>query len=178
MESPERVYWYIAIGASIVFVLLTIASFFGGDSDVDVETQVGEAESPFHLFSLRNIINFLLGFGWTGVVFYGNIENQIILGLLAILVGALFVAVFFMTMRSFLKLTENNTFSLEQAVGKTGNVYLKIPPQKTGKGKVLISVKGSVRELEAVTEDESAIETGRTVEVVAVEGSALIVKRV
>lgn len=179
METAQSIYWYIAIGASLVFVLLTIVSFIGGgDTDVDADADVDSGESPFHIFSFRNIINFLLGFGWTGVVFYKSINNHILLTAIAIVVGAIFVFAFLLVVRSFFGLAENNTFKLEDTIGQTGDVYLKIPANKTGRGKVLISIKGSVRELEAVTMEENTITTGKTVKVVALDGTNLIVESI
>lgn len=45
-------------------------------------------DTPFHFFSFRNLINFLLGLGWTGVAFYESIDNPVILVIVAIIVGS------------------------------------------------------------------------------------------
>jgi hypothetical protein len=36
-------------------------------------------DMPFEIFTLRNLINFLLGFSWTGISFYDAIENKMLL---------------------------------------------------------------------------------------------------
>lgn len=177
MESLQAIYWYIACGSTFVFVILTAASFVGS-GDTDVETHVGDMENPLHLLSFRNIINFLMGFGWSGAAFYPVIDSKFLLGVVSFLVGALFVVLFLFVIKSFLRLSEDNTVRMEQMLGKMGSVYLKIPPMKQGKGKILISINGSVRELEAVTTGESWLQTGKNVKVIAIEGNTLVVSQV
>lgn len=188
MDSALRTYWYIAIASSAFFVLQTILSFTGGDSDsvdmdIDAETDssMGEAHSfsIFDLFSLRNIGAFLMGIGWTGVVLYSSIASKILLLVLSILVGCIFVALFFVTLKSMLKLAENNSFDINNCVNKLADVYLTIPSNKSGKGKVLISINGSVHELAAVTNEPEAIKNGKNVKVTGVyDNSVLIVESI
>lgn len=176
METLESIYWYIAIGASLVFLILTILSFVGGaDTDIDVDSDLGEMESPSHIISLRNIINFILGFGWTGVAFYNTISSPLLLVILSIVVGLIFVGIFLFISRSFMKLAENNSFNIDDTVGKVADVYLRIPPSRTGKGKVIVSVRGSIHELPAITAEDSIIESGKSVTIKSVEGNTLIV---
>ena len=178
MESLESVYWYIAIGASLIFIILSILSLSGGgDTDVhsDIDSSLGETESPSHILSLRNLINFTLGFGWSGVAFYHSISNHFWLGTLSVLVGLVFVVIFYFIYRSFIQMAENNTFNIDDTIGKTADVYLRIPPNKSGKGKVLISIKGSVRELDAITTENAIIESGKSVKIKSIEGSNLVV---
>ena len=78
-------------------------------------------------------------------------------------------------MRALLKLSEDNSFKIEDTIGKTADVYLSIPAAKTGKGKVFISVKGSTHELSAITNSVDEIKNGSLVKVVGIEGDILIV---
>lgn len=179
MDGTQQFYWYIAIGASVIFIIQTIMTFVGADADTGVDADfdgnLDGGESPFQLFSLRNLINFLLGFGWAGVSLYNVIENNILLAIVAFLVGALFIAFFFFIMRALLKLSEDNSFKIEDTIGKTADVYLSIPAAKTGKGKVFISVRGSTHELSAITNSVDEIKNGSLVKVVGIEGDILIV---
>ena len=47
------------------------------------------------------LINFLLGFSWTGISFYQSIENKTILIGISVLVGILFVGVSFINQTNF-----------------------------------------------------------------------------
>lgn len=179
MDGTQQFYWYIAIGASVIFIIQTIMTFVGADADTGVDADfdgnLDGGDSPFQLFSLRNLINFLLGFGWAGVSLYNVIENNVLLAIVAFLVGALFIAFFFFIMRALLKLSEDNSFKIEDTIGKTADVYLSIPAAKTGKGKVFISVRGSTHELSAITNSVDEIKNGSLVKVVGIEGDILIV---
>lgn len=179
MDGTQQFYWYIAIGASVIFIIQTIMTFVGADADTGVDADfdgnLDGGDSPFQLFSLRNLINFLLGFGWAGVSLYNVIENNILLAIVAFLVGVLFIAFFFFIMRALLKLSEDNSFKIEDTIGKIADVYLSIPAAKTGKGKVFISVRGSTHELSAITNSVDEIKNGSLVKVVGIEGDILIV---
>ena len=179
MDGTQQFYWYIAIGASVIFIIQTIMTFVGADADTGVDADfdgnLDGGDSPFQLFSLRNLINFLLGFGWAGVSLYNVIESNVLLAIVAFLVGVLFIAFFFFIMRALLKLSEDNSFKIEDTIGKTADVYLSIPASKTGKGKVFISVRGSTHELSVITNSVDEIKNGSLVKVVGIEGDILIV---
>ncbi len=178
MEPPLRALWYIALPTSLIFLLQTILTFIGSDSgdgiNADFDGNLEGAEAPFQLFTLRNLINFLLGFSWTGITFYHSIGNYTLLILLATVVGLGFVWLFFAIIRQITKLAEDNTFRLEHTLQKSGTVYLSIPAQKQGTGKISISIKGSQKELSAISLSER-IETGAAIKVVGIEGGNLLI---
>lgn len=178
-EPLLRTFWYIAIPVTIIFIIQTVLTFVGGDSmdgvDADFDGDLSDGHAPFQLFSLRNLINFLLGYGWAGIAFYNTIENKTLLILLAVVIGILFIAIFFFTIRIFLKLAEDNSFKMEQALHKTADVYLTIPPTRAGKGKILISVGGSMRELDAMTDEKEPIASQSTVKIVKVENNNILI---
>jgi membrane-bound ClpP family serine protease len=177
-DSLLKAFWYIALPVSLFFGLQTILTFVGlSDGETDMDSDTGDTDLPFEIFTLRNLINFLLGFSWTGISFYDAIENKMVLIAIAIIVGLLFVGIFFLLIKQILKLSENNNFKIENTVDKTAEVYLSIPSEKTGKGKVLISVNGAFHELDAMTKSAEAIPTNSAVKVIAVENNILIVEK-
>lgn len=182
LDSLHQTFWYIAIPVSVIFIIQTILTFLGGDAtdglEADFDGDLDGGDTPFQLFSLRNLINFLIGFSWTGVLFYDKIENKTILVLLAVTIGSVFLFLFFLLIRQIMKLSEDNTFRIENTIGKVGNVYLTIPEGKSGKGKVQVSVNGTTHELDAITESES-VPSGNMVRIIAVEsGNLLIVEKI
>lgn len=76
-----------------------------------------------------------------------------------------------------INLQSNGVMDIKSAIGKTGEVYLTIPPNKTAVGKVQIIVNNSYKTLDALTEDDDEIKTGAIIEVVDVVGDTLIVAR-
>lgn len=178
LDSLLRTFWYIAIPTSLIFIIQTILTFVGLDSadgvEADFDGDLQGGETPFQLFSLRNLINFLLGFSWTGISFYDSIGNKNLLIVLALIIGIAFVFIFFMVIKQVTQLAEDNSFKITETINKTADVYLPIPANKTGKGKVMISVKGSFHELDAMTENE-AIPSNAVVRVLWIEGDNILI---
>lgn len=173
-----KTFWLVAIPASLIFLFQTILTFIGADAsdgiEADFDGDFGETDAPFQLFSFRNLINFLLGFSWTGISFFDSFENSWILIFISIAIGIVFVYFFFIIIQQVQKLAEDNSFKLTDTIDRTAEVYLNIPENKSGKGKVLVSVKGSYHELDAISEKQ-AYKTGTIVKIVRIESKNLLV---
>jgi hypothetical protein len=115
-----------------------------------------------------------LGFSWTGISFYGTIDNKTVIVALSVLIGSAFVGAFFFIMSQIQKLAEDNSFKIDSTLNQVGSVYLTIPERKSGKGKVQLSIKGAFHELDAITENEK-IESSAMVRVVKIESNNLVV---
>lgn len=186
LEGADRLYWYVALFASTIFVVQTILTFIGIDhfdssTDVDFDASgVGDSADGHtlgsfgisQLFSVRTIIYFMLGFGWGGICF-GSIEALWLRGLVSVLTGVVFVAVFFCIMRTMFKLEASGNVSIKECVGHTADVYLRIGAQRSSKGKVNVSLQGALREYEALT-DGPEIASGTKVKVLQVIGSSTL----
>lgn len=179
LDPLLKMFWYVALPASVIFVIQTIVTFVGMDNSdgavADFDSNLdGDAGVPFQLFSFRNFINFLLGFGWGGISFYGLFPQKSIVVVLSLLAGIALIVIFFYVMKQMNRLNENNTTRAAEAVGKTAEVYLMIPASGGGMGKVLVSIKGSMHELSAVSRGE-AIPSGSLVKVKGMESDEILV---
>jgi hypothetical protein len=178
LDPLLKSYWYIALPVSLFFLLQTIMTFIGlSGGETDIDSDSGDTDLPFEIFTLRNLINFLLGFSWTGISLYDSIENKLILILISVVVGILFIGIFFILIKQILKLGEDNSFKFENTINQTATVYLTIPEAKSGVGKVQVSVNGSYHELQAMTEAPEKITTGSVVKIKNVENNILIVEK-
>ena len=175
LELPMQIFWSLAIVTSIFFVIQTIMAFMGLDADTDdgAGFETVEMEGLSGYFSFRNLINFLLGYGWGGVLLQSAIPNMMWLEVAAIGVGLIFVLVFVFILRQVMKLSTDKTFQMDEAIGQIADTYLRIPATKKGTGKVMVSVRGSIHEIDAITEGEE-IPTGTKVRVTKVIGSELV----
>ena len=177
LEPLLMFFWTISIITTLVFLVQAILSLLGiggaDDLNADFDGNLDGDGSSFSWLSFRNMINFLMGFGWSGVLLYHQISNVSLLVFVALVVGISFVAMFAMIMRQFHKLEENNTFNIQHTLNKTAQVYLTIPAMKQGKGKIHISVNGSLRELDALSESD-LIETGSMVKIIKVIDDTLL----
>ena len=163
-----KIMWGIAIPFSVVFIIQTVMTFLGmgdhgetsGDADVDADAQV-----PFQFFTFRNLVNFFLGFAWTGISFYDTISNKVWLTLLCVLVGLALVTIVMALLYALSKATQSGNIDINNAVGCTAIVYYPIPAAGKGTGKIQLSIQQAVREYDAVSESDELIPTGNMVRV-------------
>ena len=181
LEPLQKFFWTIACCASLVFIIQTVMTFvgLGTDTDVDAGPMDGSVDSMEDgalsgVFSFRNLVNFLLGYGWAGVLLHDSIEKGWLLQLIAIAVGLVFVLAFVFMFRQVMKLSHDGSFRMQEAVGLKADVYLRIPAARSGRGKVQVSVKGSVHEIDAMTDNATEIATGGQVQIVDVLGDDLL----
>ena len=181
LEPMQKFFWTVACCASIVFIIQTIMTFIGlgTDADVDAGPMDGAVDSMEDgslsgVFSFRNLINFLLGYGWAGALLFDSIEKGWLLQLVAIAVGLVFVMAFVFMFRQVMKLSHDGSFKMQETVGLKADVYLRIPAARSGRGKVQVSVKGSVHEIDAVTDSDNEIATGGQVKILEVLGNDLL----
>ena len=181
LEPLQKFFWVIALCASLVFLIQTIMTFVGLGTDADVDA--GPMDSSIDsmedgslsgVFSFRNLINFLLGYGWAGALLFSSIEKGWLLQVVAIAVGLVFVLAFVFMFRQVMKLSHDGSFKMSEAVGLKADVYLRIPASRSGRGKVQVSVKGSVHEVDAMTDRNDEIATGAQVKIVKVLGDDLL----
>ena len=181
MDIWMQVFWGCAVIGTLIFLVQTVLTLMGMDhSDLDVDfdgADTMDLGGGISLFSIKNFVNFIVGFGWGGVCFSSAIDSKWLLTLVAVLVGMGFVLMFFIIKKQTKRLEHNGAFLITDCVGRTVDVYLRIPAGKSGKGKVQVSLNGSVQEIEAMTEGES-IASGQKVQVVSViDGGTLLVKQ-
>ncbi len=181
LEPLQKFFWVIALCASLVFLIQTIMTFVGLGTDADVDA--GPMDSSIDsmedgslsgVFSFRNLINFLLGYGWAGALLFSSIEKGWLLQVVAIAVGLVFVLAFVFMFRQVMKLSHDGSFKMSEAVGLKADVYLRIPASRSGRGKVQVSVKGSVHEVDAMTDRNDEIATGGQVKILKVLGDDLL----
>lgn len=175
LELPMQVFWGLAIISSAFFLVQTIMAFLGLDADTDDGAGFEDVEmgGVSGYFSFRNLVNFMLGYGWGGIVLHDVIPNLMWLQVAALGIGVLFVIIFVFILRQIMKLSTDKTFHIEETIGLIADTYLRIPGEKKGSGKVMVSVRGSMHEIEAITEGE-AIPTGSKVRVVKAIGTDLL----
>ena len=188
-----RILWAITLSASLVFVIQSILTFIGADSggdfDVDTgadasgleasdfDTTAGDAaqaaghSAGLGLLTFRNFVNFFLGFGWSAILLRNAIPSTSLLLVVSIIIGVALVFLVMMLFRWLSSMQQAGNINLyRSAVGCEGKVYLTIPAQRAGSGKVQITINDAVREYEAVT-DGDKLPTGATIRVVEVISS-------
>lgn len=177
--TVEKVYFIIgcvASGLLLVQLILLLIGFGGdGDMDGDVDTDT-DSDGGIGLFTVKGIIAFFaLGswialaaskggvhWGWTLLIFFVS-------GTVALIgVGLLY--------KNAYKLQSSGNIDSATAIGKVGEVYLTIPGNNSGRGKLSVTLQGKLCEIDAVTNDEETIVTGKAAKIVGVIGDTYIVE--
>ena len=73
------------------------------------------------------------------------------------------------------KLQSSGTLKLKNALNQVGEVYLTIGAKRSKIGKVSITVQGTLRELEALTDEEKDLVLGNVVSVKEVTDNGLLI---
>jgi hypothetical protein len=98
--------WFIAVPVSVIFLIQLISIIKGRDNRGILNRSIssgflGNNESDsFQVWTSRNVVNFLFSFSWSGICFFSYIENIPILLLVAVLVGASFVGLYTLILKS------------------------------------------------------------------------------
>ena len=178
MSSLEKTYWITALLGSLVFIFIFIMTFIGGDidgdMDIDGDFDVDDGGIGFQFFTFKNVVAFFTIFGWTGVT---CLDNDISSGTTLVISVIAGILMMFATSALFFwisSLAESGTLKINNAIGQIGEVYLPIGKNRSKIGKISIKVQGSLRELEALTDEDEDLTTNSIVEVVEVISAELL----
>ncbi|GAU79796.1 NfeD family protein [Fusibacter sp. 3D3] len=172
----EKIYLYVAIPASLILLIQTLMTIFGLSGEIDADFDAdGDVDitgaSHMTLFSVRNIIAFFTFFGWSGLWLVTKNIPVVLTLFFSIVIGLIFVMISMSLFLLISRMQRNGTLNFDNALDQVGEVYIPIPPNRQGAGKVMIAVQGSLRELEAITDESTVIKTGTKVKVLAIFGT-------
>lgn len=177
LSVAMKILWGVTLAASLVFIIQSVMTFIGADAgeggiDTDIDTgfdsEAADAtvEGGTNLYTFRNFVNFILGFGWSAILLQEKITSIPLLLIVSAIIGVVLVAVVMYLFKWLSSMQQSGNINLYKAAeGCNGSVYLTIPGQRSGEGKVQISINNSVREYNAVT-DGDTLKTGTPVRVV------------
>ena len=179
LSLAMKILWGITLAASLIFIIQSITTFIGadaGDGGIDTDFDTGfdsetadaTVDGGTNLYTFRNLVNFCLGFGWSAILLQERIQSVPWLIIVSVLVGVALVALVMYLFKWLSSMQQSGNINLfKAAVGCNGSVYLTIPGQRAGEGKVQLSINNSVREYSAVT-DGDTLRTGAQIRVVEV----------
>ena len=80
--------------------------------------------------------------------------------------------------RAAMRLQSDGTIDIRNALGQSGTVYLTVPANRSGRGKVNVTVQGTYSEFDAVTDSDTPLSTGCEVIVIGISSKdTLIIKK-
>ncbi len=128
-----------------------------------------------HLFTFQGIITFLCVFAWSAIIIYKVSENIPLSLIIGFILGAGAMFGVAKVIQASAKLAQNGNIVAKNYLGETGTVYLIIPADGNGHGKVNISLGERYVEFDAITEEETDIPSGASVRVVDIRSENLLV---
>ncbi len=188
MSGFEQVVFIIACISSLLFLIKAVMMIFGiGGDDIDVPDDVdvpdgGTADVPAEIdvaglefFTLHGILAFLCIGSWTTFFAFGQTGSYLLSVLLGLVAGGLMMVACAFMVRALMRLQQSGNVDTVKAIGKIGEVYLRIPPMGEGKGKVNVELGGKECEYEAVSLDKAEIPYGTKVRVVDLQDDDIMV---
>ncbi|MFA5658722.1 MAG: hypothetical protein WC900_05500 [Oscillospiraceae bacterium] len=202
LEPFLRIAYCIAIPATLLLVVQTILTIVGfGDSgegmdfsdtsgidmDIDVDTDVSDGSvyeasdisqtagaQPFQFFTIQGFVTFLCVFGWLTIALRRSGASQVISSVIGFLTGAIAMYGIAKLFQATLKLQSNGTLNINNAVGKSATVYIRIPGKAAAAGKVNVVIQERLVECDAITLGKNDLPTGSSVKITAVKNGVLV----
>ena len=134
-------------------------------------------DTSMHFFTLQTIVAFLTVFSWSSIVLVGSRVPSLAALPVGILLGIGTMALVAKMVQLSMRLAENGTVDLRNAIGESATVYIPCPPKNQGMGKITMTLQGQMMELGAFNEGEEILKTGTKVVVVDVRGDDVIVEK-
>ena len=178
--SQNPIYATMALAGTLLFLLKMLLLFFTGDGDLDGDFDGDHADGgdTFSLVSIQSILAFFMGAGWIGLAAKNEWGLTDLQGIAIATVFGFLMMLFssFITFQ-IKKFNSVTKVDIQEAVGKIGRAYTRIPVKGEGVGQVEITVGNKQQILQASSNGE-AINSFEGVKVLKVDDSGnLIVKK-
>lgn len=158
------------------------ADFSGSVSDTagDGDTWLSEGDVDFdsglRLLTVRGMVAFFAVGGWVGIAAIDLGAKVWLASLAAVAAGLVALWLVAVIFKALMRLQSSGNVDLKNAVGVIGEVYLRIPPEMQGQGKVSVQIQERLIEAAAMTKSSVELKSGSSVRVVAVRGDRLLVE--
>ncbi|MCA0131437.1 hypothetical protein [Winogradskyella alexanderae] len=178
LEFLAQIYWAVAIIGSLVFIVVMIMAFTGGDADdvgdfdADFDGDVG---AGFQFISFKNLVAFFTIFGWSGIACMDAGLSKPITITISVVSGLLMMLIMASLFYFISKLSDSGTLKYKNAIDAVGEVYLTIGADRSKMGKVSVKVQGSIRELDALTDSLTELKSGTIIKVVDVTSNGILI---
>ena len=187
LTSLERFFAMVAVPSTLLLIIQTVLMLFGlgshgHDAHLDIDRSGFDHDGGFDLddshdmhfehdhglriFTVRGMVAFFSIFGWCGLAcLQGSLGVPFVM-IFSILAGLASMLSIALLLKAALRLQSDGTVRLSNAVGKSAEVYIRIPARRAEHGKVNLTVQESFIEADAVTDEETDLAPGREVTVV------------
>ena len=177
LNTLEQIYWIFAIPSSLAFLIILIMTFAAGDfddsgavdSEIDSDHGIG-----FQFFTLKNLVGFFTVFSWVGLACIDSGLGTSLTIIISVISGTLMMVLMGLLFYFMGKLVDSGTMDIRNAVGQVGEVYLTIGGNESRFGQVQINIQGSMRTLQAMTDEKEDIPVGTIVRVKRIVNDSIL----
>ncbi len=150
-----------------------------GDMDMHHSIDGGDPSDfvSMHLFTLQTVVTFLTVFSWSSIALLSAEVPTALAVVIGAALGVCTMVLVAKIVQLSMRLTENGTMDLKNAIGETATVYIPCPPKNQGMGKVTVTIQGQLMEFGAFNNGDEILKTGTQVTVIDVRGDDLIVEK-
>lgn len=178
LEMFPKVFWSLALIASLIFIITIALSFIGGDTgdfgdvdaDIDADTGIG-----FQFITLKNLVGFFTIFGWSGIACIDAGLSKPLTITIANICGLIMMAIMAAMFYYMRKLSDSGTLNYNNAINQIGEVYLTVGAKRSNIGKAHVRIQGALRELEALTDSTTDLKTGTVIKVKSVTSNGILI---
>ena len=205
LDSILKMLYCIAIPATLVLVIQTILSLHGGfeggggvdvsdtsgldfhdgshigNSDTDWDHTFSDGGNPadfsiMSMLTLQGVATFLTVMGWSSIAAVSTGTSPTVSIIVGLVLG--FVAMYAAArlIHASKRLVESGNLNLSHAIGESARVYIPIPADGKGEGKITRQLRGRYVECSAKTHKKRMLATGEMVRVTDVRNELLIVE--
>ncbi len=151
----EQILWYLFVPSALIYIVMIVMSFIGLEADVDVDVDTdGDVNGSdlLEVFTFRNAVNFAFGYSSGALIAIKEFSTD---EYIATMVGGctgfglviITMGIFYL----FKKFEEKVETDYNSLVQSEATVYLTIPSNSLGMGKINVSLQGTSKVLKAVT---------------------------
>ncbi len=172
MASLSLVYLGSAAVGGFLLVIQVVMSLLGGDSDGDVPHDVDghlDAADGQGAVSFRTVVAFLTFFGIGGMAADTAKLGPVASAAIALASGSLAFWLMALALAQLHRLRSSGNVDIQNAIGTEGKVYLTIPAERSGVGRVTLPIQGRTAQFLAITRGRR-LETGSLCRVIGVHG--------
>ena len=187
--SYLQVLYVVAITVSLIMLLQLILALFGighgADADFDLgggadaggdfDGGGGDIGAGIRIFTVQGIVSFFVMYSWSAIGMLSSGMPAWLASIIGVILGAVMMLVMAKMMQLMMKLQSSGNIELEGAVGTLAQVYIPIPPDESGIGKVTMTYQSRFIECNAITRGAELLKTDAFVRVAEVRGTTLVV---
>ncbi|WP_047549752.1 hypothetical protein [Psychroserpens sp. Hel_I_66] len=179
LDGFSQFFWIIALLGSLIFVFVIITTFLGMDGGDDFDGIDSEIESDagigFQFITFKNLVGFFTIFGWIGIACINTGFSKPVTVITALGCGLLMMSIMAAMFYGMKKLADSGTLKYKNAIGAVGEIYLPVGANRESMGKVSVSVQGTLRELEALSDSLMELKSGTIIQVVDVTSNGILI---